>query len=389
MKRLVKLFLLIVLLCMILACGSNPDANPDPGPDNNNADPTSTPPSSDPCPETGPCSILSDLCSKLDGALPSDWQSIETFPIDANNDRSSECVIFYRFDMPSRSRQGYLPIGSVIYQLDGKRPPCVIPFELKNQDGGHLCEHDCHLAMEDVLSKPEDTPEIVVRDEYDGETVRVSIFRWIPDIEPDGGYQSWGHFFGDRITVEKDKVTLDRRLPDRARLAMRHTYVPQEIKLQGKVYNTYYDVSNNMSEGFLMSARKFEMIFYHGEPEHVMLSPYPEKIVLAFYNHYTNAQEASKYWTETGWEQERYGGDGCTAQRSEISDVRVIHLEPINETYSYAPCQECEDQGPDQAIVKGSVICERQNGSSANSPTLHWQLVREDSCWKLNSVDEQ
>jgi len=235
--------------------------------------------------------------------------------------------------------------------------------------------------MEDVLSKPNNVPEVVVRDRHAGETVRLSIFRWNPNLKPDGKYESLGHFFGDRITVEKDRVTLDRRLPDRARLAMRHIYTPRESNGS----STYY-----VAEGFLIPERRFEMIFYNGEPEHVMLSPYPEKIVLAFYNHYSNAQEASKYWTEEGWEREKNegGGYGCIAPRAAVKDVRVTNLQPFSETYTYEPCQECEERGHDQAIVIGSIICERKDGSE-DHPSLRWQLIREDGCWILNSVDEQ
>jgi hypothetical protein len=58
--------------------------------------------------------------------------------------------------------------------------------------------------------------------------------------------------------------------------------------------------------------------------------------------------------------------------------VRVIELEPENETYG---------EDTDQATVKVSVACERGNGATDRQTTIRWHLVREDDRWKLDEAE--
>ena len=207
--------------------------------------------------------------------------------------------------------------------------------------------------------------ELIVSDHCDDETTRLSVFHWDQDAET---YQPKGHFRGSSIQVGQNEVRVDKPWPGRAQLAMRYTY---------------HSCDNNTSfyqpggQGVPVECEKHELVFPHGEPEDVTCSPYPEKVVLAFYNHYTE-ERARSYFTEEGWEQlGRCAGSqcGCTSARSEIEHVRVTQLEPGD-----------RDADPNRATVVATVICERRNAAPDAARSIRWNLICEDNHWKLDSA---
>jgi len=344
------LLVVVVFLCLLAAC-SGPDESED----------------------TSAYLNFADI-------LPADWQYVDTHRLDTNRDDEKEWVVMYRFDLLTGTERRDGPIAAVVYQPDDRKPPCVIPYELLPQDGSYLCECKCTPTMENVLSGLEGD-ELVVRDDCDEEITRLAIFYWDPSAEEE--YLPKGHFSGDRITSSPNEVTVDRRLPDRAQLAIRQTCYPDEEN------KTYYWLEGQDT----VVCEKYEYIFYDGEPEDVMLSPYPEKVVLAFYNHYTDGdKDVSQYFTEDGWERVdkcAAGQCGCTVARNKVKDVRVIYLLPGEETCSQTPVHQCEKYGPDRAIVETTVICEHKNEDQGEDQQqiLEWRLVREGARWKLDSVD--
>ena len=295
--------------------------------------------------------------------LPENWEHVHTYRLDTNRDDNQEWVVLYRFDLPAETGQGGSPIAGIVYQLDDSSSP--IPYELHPRGGDYLCECECTAAMEDVLSGLPG-PELIVRDRCDDEITRLSIFYWEPDKEE---YLPKGHFSGSRIKVELDNATVDQRLPHRAQLMLRQTYRPHHHN------ETYYEP---FDRGILVMPEKYELTFYRAEPEDVMRSPYPEKVVLAFYSHYMDDRQASEYFTEKGWErleQCTTGRCGCTSARSEITHVRVTNLQPG------------EDIGSDQATFDFNIICERRSGALDDETSVRWYLVRQDGRWKLDNAE--
>ena len=316
--------------------------------------------------------------------LPKEWQHVRTWRLDTNHDDEMlEWVVLYRFDLSDEDELCNSPIAAVVYQPDDRKPPCVIPYELYPQgdpDRHYLCEYTCTVVMGDVLSGLTG-PELLVRDHHNDEMVRLSMFYWKPGQEE---YQPRGHFSGNRITVEQDKVTVDQRLPGRAQLVMRYTYLPRDDENK-----TYYQKGGS---GMLVKPYSYELDFCQGEPKDVVLSPYPEKVVLAFYNHYTDSKkDVSEYFTEEGWERVdkcAAGQCGCTVARNKVKDVRVTQLQPVDETCSSpSSSHQCEKYGPDRASVHTAVICEPKRGAEDAETILLWHLVWEGDRWKLDSVD--
>ncbi len=303
--------------------------------------------------------------------LPEHWEHVRTYNLDTNRDGNQEWVILYRFDLPTETGQAGSPIAGVVYQSNSSNSLILTPYELRPQDDDYLCECECTANMEDVLSGLPG-PELIVRDRCYDETTRLTIFHWEPSEDK---YLSQGLFFGSRIEAELDKVIVDQRLLHRAQLALRQIYRPRDNE-------TYYYPFNG---DVLIVPEKYELVFYQPEPEDVTQSPYPEKVVLAFYNHYTDDEQASVYFTENGWEQLRGCGTGqcgCTSTRSEITHVRVTDLQAGEGTYS-----KSTDPGTDQTTVDVKVICERRNDTPESTTYVRWYLVRHDDRWKLHYAE--
>jgi hypothetical protein len=294
--------------------------------------------------------------------LPKGWEHIDTYREDTNGDSKREWIILYQFDLPERKTSGS-PIGAAIYQLDGKSPPNITAYDLRPPDHDYLCECTCDLDINNVLSGL-DGNELVIRDNCGEQTSRLTIFRWDLDKKT---YTSPGHFTSDHIGIGRDVVTTTERLPGRAQLVMVKTYYPDDN-------TTYYRRDDQCSP---LECEKKELDFYHGEPEDVCCSPYPEKVVLAFYKHYNDDEKAPIYLSERA--QEHFGqcdaGEcGCTAPRHEIDRVRVLELDPdLDDT-----------QDPDRATVGAWIVCEPRSGVSEARKYVKWRLIREDDRWQLD-----
>jgi hypothetical protein len=206
--------------------------------------------------------------------------------------------------------------------------------------------------------------ELVVRDTCNERTTRVFIFHWEPNT---GQYESRGHFIGDRVQVARNTVTVTQRVPHMDQLALELVYVPRNG-------GTYYQPNDRG----VVAPEKHELIFYGPEPEHATLSPYPEKVVLAFYKHYMDGERVAELFTPTGWEQvERCttGQCGCLAEPRDVTHVRVTNLK----------LQEGVE--PDQAVFATDIICELGDGRLENETALRWHLVRQDGQWRLDRAE--
>ena len=311
-------------------------------------------------------------------ALPAHWAHVRTQRIDANHDGELEWLTLYRFDLWSADGQTGAPIGGIVYHTYGDPPSALVPHKLLPQGRDYLCECACSVEMEDVLSGLTG-PELTVRDQCDGATTRLNIFHWDKELDK---YVPQGHFEGSHIRAQLDQVTVDRRLPHRAQLTLRQVYHPRDQR-------TYYAPG----QGILVAPDKYELAFYQAAPEDVSLSPYPEKTVLAFYNHYTDA-DISAYFTEQGWdrvEQCAAGRCGCDADRSEVKSVRVVDLQVKEESYPEDVDPHSEGYMPDRALVEVHVVCELRDDDSENpqdrETPMNWHLVRQGERWKLDNAE--
>jgi hypothetical protein len=151
-------------------------------------------------------------------------------------------------------------------------------------------------------------------------------------------------------------------------LALKQVYQSYDTK-------TYYQRGDL---GILVMSGEYELVFYKAEPKDPMRSPYPEKVVLAFYNHYTNGRRVSGYFTGEGWSELEgctTGRCGCNPAPSEIAYVRVTDL------------HSDDDINSDRVTVDSHVICEHQDGTSERESFVRWYLVQQNGRWKLNDAE--
>jgi hypothetical protein len=336
-----RLLLFAVLLFLPLGCEPPDRDNPLPAPQGD---------------------FTGNRCLDITEILPDGWEYLNTYRIDTNDDGKREWVILYYFDLLEKKTSGS-PIGTVIYQPDDESPANIVAHELHPPDSDYLCECECGLNMENVLSGLEGD-ELVVRDRCNEEITRLTIFNWDSDRKD---YVSPGHFLGGDVEISRDQVTIKERLPGRAQLIKIETYYPDDNK-------TYYRQDVPCT---LLECREEELDFCHGEPEDVLCSPYPEKVVLAFYKHYNDDETAPKYFTKSVREylgQCDAGGCGCIAPRHEIARVWVTDLQVESDS---------EAQTPDRAIVDARINCERRDGVKEGRKYIQWYLIREDDRWQL------
>lgn len=334
-----RLLFLIIVLCLSVSCAQG----------------TANSPSNNPS-RRAPCLNLA-------ATLPDDWEYVGTYYLNTDTEDEQEWVVLYCFDLLDKTDPSGAPIGAIVYKLDDDIPPNIMAYELRPRNGDYLCECKCTFAMENVLSGLEGD-ELVVRDRCDEKTTSLTIFHWDSDRKE---YASPGHFLGGHVEISRDQVIIEERLPGRAQLTKIETYYPDENR-------AYYQQDGQCIP---LGCTEEELRFYYGEPEDVVCSRYPEKVVLGFYNQYNDDEKASAYFLEKARDRLRQcdaSECGCIAPRHEIAHVRVtdLQLEPDSQT-----------QDPDQAIVGVSVICERRDGADEGERYMRWRLVREGECWKL------
>lgn len=291
--------------------------------------------------------------------LPEGTQLLYNSRLDTDQDGQDEWVVFYRFD-PIIDDEGRSsgPIAVAVYRAEGSPQRDLHAYPLTPREESYLCECNCTARMDDVLSKSPGA-ELIISDNCGGNTTRATIFSW----DPAGEYLARGHFRGQRVTIQKDVTFVDVRMPDRAQIAVRSTY-----EASG---GTYYSSDCSTPESQ-------EFILYPKECQDVTLSPYPDKIVLAFYHHYCDAQNAAIYFTQCGWDQLNGCADercGCTRGSSEVTHVQVIN------------CQ-IKDVRPNEAVVSVSIVCKQGQEIIDNVKTeIEWTLVRKDERWKLDNAE--
>jgi hypothetical protein len=338
MRQCRKLLLLVVLLSWLLGCE----------PASGNSAPLSR------------SALTGNPHLSFKEVLPEDWKCHDRcYRLDIDDDGEREWVILYYFDVLDEADPHGAPIGVCVYKLDDNEPPNIIAHDLLPPDGDYLCECECKLAMENILSGLEGD-ELVVRDRCDGETTRLTIFHWDADRND---YKSSGHFRGDHIEIEKDQVTVEKRQPGRAQVTEVKTYHPDENK-------TYYQSGEQCRQ-----CTEEELCFCYGEPEDVLCFRYPEKVVLGFYSQYNDDEMATAYFVEDA--RDRLGRCdasecGCIAPRHQIGHVRVTQLEVA-----------LDGQDPDRAIVGVTVFCEHRDGAEEGERRMRWHLLREGGCWRL------
>ncbi len=320
---------------------------------------------------------------------PERVQDVEN--IDTDGDGQKEWVVFYRFDLVD----GRSPYAGAVYDYDRGDPPVIFPYRLVPPDRNYLSEGTVSLTENDLVTVGETTPtpELFTTGTVGGVNTDLDIFRHVPNSLPwevprdePRRYQVIGSFRGDGgvkyDAASKTVTVINRGGYDRSQLAVQSVYGLDEAR------GTFMSAADATKLGAPVSSA---VVFAHGMPADILDSPYPEKLVLGFYQ--TLAQQQSStikpedFLTNQALVEYKRGNllyFGFPDVSGSVSQVKVTQL-------SYSPQTEAFDAsvtvlGEQPRFMTVSVGFESQVGATvAQTPQpVKWVTTLVNGKWKID-----
>jgi hypothetical protein len=336
----------------------------------------------------GPVAAWRQPDKKLDFTqiLPKTKRPEEVQLLDADGDGKDEWIVFYKFDLvEGATGRKFSPIGAAVYNEDHGDPPVVFPYELHPPGRRYLGERQCNAQPQDLITTNEG-PELLVRClAEEGLVMDLSVFHWFDHDEDDlsrdpseeqQGYECLGFFHGNGgIKFDGSKVVVKERTEDRSQLSFKSVYTVRE----GRYFQP--------GTGELWPPQETSIEFAFGVPEDVTQSPYPEKVVLAFYLALgKNNPLAETYLSEDSGLKDLVESDsfGTETRGDQIKKVLIKSIE-----YAPDPKKE-ESHEPIWVTVSVASVTTTDEEKPPHDVTwkLIWELPREGvarSGWKLHS----
>lgn len=330
--------------------------------------------------------------------LPEQYEVQEVYYKNTDDDEEKEWVVFYQFDLAD----GRSPYAGAVYDFDRGSPPVLFPYRLLPPDRDYLSEAAVELDLENIVevgeAKP--VPELFVYGrvgasppEVGGQiTTDLTIFRHIPNSfswefprdEP-RRYQVIGSFRGDGGIIfdprDKTVTVLNRAGYDRSQLVVETIYGLDAGR------GTYMDPADPDK---LMAPASSRVTFAYGMPSDILDTPFPEKLVLGFYESLAQKSpqvEPKEFLTGQALiEYDRgnlayFGFDGAAGK---VNEVKVTQL-------SYAPDVEKFDPsitvlGQEPRFLTVSVAFEAQMGRATTyTPVpIQWVTTLVNGKWKID-----
>ncbi len=213
--------------------------------------------------------------------------------LDTDGDGFKEWVVFYQVDKRAKSS----PIQAVVYDNDRGTPPVIFPYSLRAPDRNYLAEEAIDLSVSvEPIARDTDGPQGADADEImvSGKN-ELTIFRFRqnseiwdfprdvpPRYEPIGFFRGSGNVKFNRPT--KEVIVHDRNGFERSQLAVRSVYALRTDPQTG--FETYLDPIQALGDAGppALAAPVISTIdFFPTPPDDIFNTPFPEKIVLAFY----------------------------------------------------------------------------------------------------------
>jgi hypothetical protein len=330
--------------------------------------------------------------------LPEKYEVREVDYKDTDGDGEKEWIVFYRFDLVDGRR----PYAGAVYDFDRGDPLALFPYRLLPPDRDYLSESDVRFELKDIVGAGEANPipelfiygEVPTAEEAGGKTVTdLTIFRHIPNSfdwefprdEP-RRYQVIGSFRGDGgVTFdEKDKtVTVRNRAGyDRSQLAVETVYTLDKTR------ETYMNVSDPEQLGAPISS---QVVFAFGMPSDILDTPYPEKLVLGFYETLTEKDPAIKPQAFlTGQALIEYNNNNLTyfgfgdapGKVSDVKEVTITELSYVPDAEQFNPSVSVLGEEPRYLVV--GVTLEGEVGKRGTPQTpIKWVATVINGKWRI------
>jgi hypothetical protein len=309
---------------------------------------------------------------------------------DTDGDGQKEWVVFYQFDLTNR----HSPYAGAIYDFDRGNPPILFPYRLLPPDRDYLSEGNIELVFDDVVKLGELFPvsELLVYGRVGDIYTDLTIFRHHPNSLPwefprdePRAYQVIGAFRGDggvSFDLKTKRVTvLNRAGYDRSQLAVETVYALDEAR------GTYMSLANPEQLGAPVSSK---VVFAFGMPPDILNTPYPEKLVLGFYESLAQEQPAiephdfltGQALTEYDRGNLAYFGFGDVSGK--VNQVSITQLSYASEVEQINPSITVLGEEPRFLIV--SVDFEAQVGKTDMHTTapIQWFTTMVNGKWKID-----
>jgi hypothetical protein len=310
--------------------------------------------------------------------------------VETDGDGQKEWVVFYQFDLAD----GRSPYAGAVYDYDRGEPPVLFPYRLVPPDRDYLSEGVVRLDLEDIVTLGEVQPvkEMLIYGHTGELDIDLTMFRYVPNSLPwefprdePRAYQVIGNFRGDGgITFDSKTKTVtvrNRAGYDRSQLAVETVYSLDEAR------GTYMSLANPEQLGAPVSSK---VVFAFGMPSDILDTPYPEKLVLGFYESLAQKQpvvEPREFLTGEALIQYNQGNlayFGFGTVTGEVSQVSVTQLSYAPEVEQIDPSITVLGEEPRFLIV--SVDFEAQVGASFTQTTqpIQWVTTMVSGKWKID-----
>jgi len=317
----------------------------------------------------------------LKSILPLSLEAVEVQRLDPTTGTQPQWLVLYKYDVTEL----FSPIAGVVYRADrgGKnQPPVIFPYPLRLPDRDYLGSENVSVRVADVLSAQPGTELIAENSNAHGFVTEVAIFRWhdpFPtevwrphDLE-ERFYECMGFFRADgEVIVEMNRVVVKKLVGDRSQLARFHEYQPD-----GR--------GSYLPDGVsLKTASRSWISFAFGQTGNVLDSPYPEKIVLAFYHALGGpTQNLESFLSQEGQKLlPSLPGYGCVWSPGQVAQAIVHEI-----TYFPGVESQVKEEEAQQALVELKVQCRSKGGDTMPEDAhVGWFLKREGGRWKMDQI---
>lgn len=292
--------------------------------------------------------------------------------VDTDSDQKEEWVVFYRFDRVENRG----PVAALIYDVvvdPTLHLPVVYPHKLRTPHEDYLAQGPPEVHLVDVVPEPNDKPtrkEVLFQTGNELAFFRLTRDPGGPPTDIPPLYRCIGFFrSGDGVSFNEGnlEVTVTSSAGyERSQLVTKHYYRPEADG---------YFITDTTT---LVSPFGSAVDFREDIPEDILDTPFPEKIVLAFYKtfgraeakptilEYLSAQAATEFMEG----KLKYGSPWPLGE---------LKWAVVKELSYYAT-----EDASQSAVVIVKVVFHRTTGEKSPLIEVRWTLIRVQNQWKMH-----
>lgn len=330
--------------------------------------------------------------------------------VDTDGDGFREWLVFYKFDkfeeaeaVPRRAPSRAPTLG-VIYDSDRGNPPVIFPYVLRTPDRDYLSEGAVDFEQVEITNLFKDNvPELLIWGNSGGLKTELTIFRLgVPNSEPWDFprderplYEVIGFFRGSggvEFDAETKQVTVvDRGGFERSQLAVKTTY---ELN---PVTGSYLSVppGQSLTAARLSAPSSAFIDFAVDPPQDIFNTPFPEKVVLAFYQALWNPAlgwNPADFLARDGRAAIEFRNKflpyfGFPSNGVEIKEVHVTQLNYFTAQERIGARDTVLGEEPQQIVVEVSFEARLDNNTGfvrSNPEVLSYLVIVEEGQWRIS-----